>query len=237
MLYFSAPTRGEQLRLLFKVAKQPLEDVRLAFPAGLVQFKHSTLGDDSPLLFDQCPTVTSPDGVHVSQVAAAMQFAGRRLKLAPADDAADARALSLTLFSEEIRINVFYKLLIPAVVCAFLRRKFCGILCCCAFLVNLVFRTSKVRRSLRPKLELLESALRGSGGDYFCGSALCYADVALVDCVRESLAMPGFNRAEELRDFPKLAAFLSRMENHPELQGYFVERGPAVEAVINMVVK
>lgn len=94
------------------------------------------MGDDSPLLFDQCPTVISPEGTAISQVAAAMQFAGGRLGLAPAPkdaspDArmeADARALSLALYSEEMRNNIFYKMLLPRAAVKVIRWK-CG--CCC----------------------------------------------------------------------------------------------------------
>ena len=64
LLYFDAPTRGEQLRLLFRLAKQPFDDVRLVWPSGIAPYKHAALGDASPLLFDQCPMVTSPDGHH-----------------------------------------------------------------------------------------------------------------------------------------------------------------------------
>jgi hypothetical protein len=37
LLYFDAPTRGEQLRLLFKAAKTEFKDVRLEYPRGLDQ--------------------------------------------------------------------------------------------------------------------------------------------------------------------------------------------------------
>ena len=67
LLYFDAPTRGEQLRLLFRLAKQPFDDVRLVWPSGIAPYKHAALGDASPLLFDQCPMVTSPDGHHIAQ--------------------------------------------------------------------------------------------------------------------------------------------------------------------------
>ena len=53
LLYFDAPTRGEQLRLLFLLAGVPFEDTRLAWPAGLNRYKRAVLGDASPLMFDQ----------------------------------------------------------------------------------------------------------------------------------------------------------------------------------------
>merc|ERR1719197_549168 len=68
VLYFDAPTRGEQLRMLFAAANTPFKDVRFSFPKGLTPYKQETLGDKSPLMFDQCPTVISPEGTAVSQV-------------------------------------------------------------------------------------------------------------------------------------------------------------------------
>ena len=125
VLYFDAPTRGEQLRMLMAAAGQEFDDKRLPkYPKDLDPYRHAAMGDKSPLLFDQCPTVISPEGVSVSQVAAAMMYAGTRLCLLPEPDddsseaaaAANARALSLTLFSEELRNNCFYKMMMGAIV-------------------------------------------------------------------------------------------------------------------------
>ena len=255
LLYFDAPTRGEQLRLLFRLAKQPFDDVRLVWPSGIAPYKHAALGDASPLLFDQCPMVTSPDGHHIAQTAAAMQFVGRRLGLAPAggDDggvAADARALALTLGAEELRNAVFYKLLIPAVAGEILRRRCCGLFCWLRWPINAAFGVGGVVRSLAGRLALFEAALRdgraqrrraaapdgdedGGGGAagsvaFLCGEAPCYADVAVFDCVREIVELPGVvDRAAALAPFPLLAALVTHLEATPELAGYLAERGPA----------
>eukprot|EP00933_Yihiella_yeosuensis_P018932 TRINITY_DN15415_c0_g2_i1.p1 TRINITY_DN15415_c0_g2~~TRINITY_DN15415_c0_g2_i1.p1 ORF type:complete len:269 (+),score=33.33 TRINITY_DN15415_c0_g2_i1:64-807(+) len=235
LLYFSAPTRGEQLRILFHAAKTPFEDIRLEFPKGLRPYKYAALGDASPLMFDQCPAVTSPDGHHVAQVAACMQFVGRSLGLAPTSPALDAKAMALTLYSEEIRNGVFYKLLIPAVVRKILRKRFCGIFCFLSPIVDLYFRTGKVRSSLRGRLEHLERSLRtNGGGNFFCGEEMSYADVALFDCLRESLSMPGFKVDDDLASFPLIRNFLEKMESSPLISDYLSSKrtGSALETIV-----
>ena len=99
VVYFDAPTRGEQLRILLVVAGAPFVDERVKM-GGLAELQHATLGDASPLMFDQCPMVVSPDGTTVAQTAACMQFVGRQTDLAPKDPDMDARAMALTLGSE-----------------------------------------------------------------------------------------------------------------------------------------
>ena len=99
VVYFDAPTRGEQLRILLVVAGVPFVDERVKI-GGLAELQHATLGDASPLMFDQCPMVVSPDGTTVAQTAACMQFVGRQTDLAPKDPDMDARAMALTLGSE-----------------------------------------------------------------------------------------------------------------------------------------
>ena len=122
-LYFDAPTRGEQVRLLFKVARQPFQDVRLAFPKGLAKFKQCVLGDDSPLLFDQCPTVISPQGQALSQTAAIMAFVGRELGHAPTDPYLHAKATAITIGCEEARNKLFYGSLISRLIAGVLDAK------------------------------------------------------------------------------------------------------------------
>ena len=61
LLYFDAPNRGEQVRILFSVAGVPFNDVRLVYPVGLDPYKKAAMGDASPLLgTDLCPAVTAP---------------------------------------------------------------------------------------------------------------------------------------------------------------------------------
>ena len=51
LIYFDAPTRGEQIRILFFLAGTSFSDVRLRhFPRSLDPYKKAALGDESPLL-------------------------------------------------------------------------------------------------------------------------------------------------------------------------------------------
>ena len=195
LTYFDAPTRGEQLRLLFKVADVAFFDQRLEkYPQSMEPLKHAVMGDRSPLLFDQTPMVTSPSGVHVSQTAAAMQFVGRSLGLTPADPETDARALALTLGSEEFRNACFYKLFMGRAVRQVTSWKFYGLCCCVGRCCTC--RERKAKNQFAKFAALFESALRNSAGAYFCGDKLCYADVAICDSVRETLDLDCFDRAD-----------------------------------------
>jgi hypothetical protein len=217
VLYFDAPTRGEQLRMLMAAAGQKYQDTRLTWPEGLNQYKHAALGDKSPLMFDQCPTVISPEGESVSQVAAAMQFAGSRLRLipTPAQDtpeaiaSANSRAMSLMLGSEELRNQVFYKLMLPMIVKKILAKKLgcCGTMvascfCCTSFKTT---GTNEHVQTFQKKMPFFEAALRNNGGGFFfCGTTVCYADIALYDCIKSILAMDCINTEAELASLPKV---------------------------------
>jgi hypothetical protein len=54
VLYFDAPTRGEQVRLLFVATGTPFEDVRFKFPGGIKAFKQvwSYTTSNSPVYFE-----------------------------------------------------------------------------------------------------------------------------------------------------------------------------------------
>ena len=43
LIYFDAPTRGEQLRMLFHASGVEFIDRRLAYPSGLDAYKHGAL--------------------------------------------------------------------------------------------------------------------------------------------------------------------------------------------------
>ena len=242
VLYFDAPTRGEQMRLLLAYAGLNFKDTRLKkFPSDLDPYRHAAMGDDSPLLFDQCPMVRSPDGTTVVQAAACMQYIGRWCSqhmvaeglrgLAPEDPAIDARCLSLTLFSEELRNSVFYKALMPEAIKHVLGSVCCGFFCClrmCIPCCGCGRHGSKIRRTFHEKIKLLDTALRTARtipkcgtGPYFCGQVVTYCDVALLDCIREILALPMFDRKHDLADFPRLASWLERMESRPGIAAYY----------------
>lgn len=226
LIYFDSPTRGEQLRLLFKLAEVEFVEDQIDFPGGLNKFKRDALGKNSPLMFDQCPAVRAPNGAWVSQTAACMQFVGRSLSLAPSDECQNARALALTLGSEDLRDTTFYKLLIPGIVCKALTIRFYGLFCCLIPIIRWWFGTSNVSSRILPaKLAYFENQLSDNNTDYFCGQSPTYADVAIFDCVRETLAIPLVDSERIYSQCPKLKAFISRMGDIPSLKGYIEERG------------
>ncbi len=116
LLYFTAPTRGEQLSLLFHLAETPFASPKIDFPKGLNPYKSSsTLFDKAPLMFDQCPALIHK-GTVINQTAACMQYAGEELGFAPKGSSCDrADALAVLLGCEEMRNSVWYKLMLPEI--------------------------------------------------------------------------------------------------------------------------
>ena len=162
----------------------------------------------------------------MSQTAACMQWVGRKVGLAPSDPDDDARALALVLAAEEVRNSVFYNSLIPEAVRAILGKKLGG--CCsscgCCFSVVCCWRTHRASRSkLRSMLPHFEAQLVANFASsnvvtagptaagvpprcgWLVGVALSYADVALFDALRESLAFVSMDKEAELAPFPLVA--------------------------------
>ena len=120
LLYFDAPTRGEQIRMLFAIAGVPLADVRLSpYPQGLDPYKSAAMGAASPLCgTDQCPALTDPEGKHLVETADIMRYAGGRIiPGCPHDE----RATRATLKAQALLDTVFYQLLKPVAVRRVLR--------------------------------------------------------------------------------------------------------------------
>jgi len=249
--YFSAPTRGEQVRLLFALAVQrgtitsdDYIDERLTpFPTGQHKYKRSKMGDASPLMFDQTPSITSPDGTHVSQAAAVMQYAGRELRLAPmANEGEAARALALTLYSEELRGSVFYSVMVPSVIEAAAAR-WCGGICCLLGCVVNRCCCGHTRRAalrqLRAGLPHLEAALRlnaaNSSGNaaalFMAGDDASYADVALFDCLAANFAFLRLDADAELREHELLAMWFSQFS--ATFAEYVEERGAVLDTIVD----
>lgn len=216
LLYFDAPNRGEQVRVLFFLAGVSFDDVRLKYPEGLSPYTKAALGEASPLLgTDMCPAVTAPDGTHCVETADIMRFVGKRVGLAPASEAQEELAMTRCLMAQEILNEVFYKLLKPMTVqhiartdlCCLLRPLFTGLL------GGGAATTHRPVAFLRAKLPVLEEALTGSGGPYFSGASLTYESVALFAVLREALAFSCFAGATELAAYPNLAEFMDLMEH------------------------
>ena len=217
LLYFNAPTRGEQIRVLFACASVPLVDVRLEFPRGLDPYKKAAMGDLSPLCgTDLCPAVTAPDGTHCVETSDIMQFVGRRVGLAPpADSAADATAMTVCLMAQSVLNDVFYPLLKPMVVRQIFASEFCGALWWVRRLIVGPERAylPKPSAALSRALAAAEAAIATSGGPWVCGSELSYADVALFAVLDEVLAFDCFHEDALLAAHPLVASLMAALRD------------------------
>ena len=197
LLYFDAPTRGEQIRVLFGLAKVDFEDVRLEFPRGLDKFKTAAMGDESPLCgTDLCPAVTNPRGEHKVETADIMRWVGQQVGLAPETEAEDARAVELTAMAQQILDQSFYPCLKPAVVKRVLQMESISLLGCIAGTTP----PAEALEALQQKLPLLEEQLGGEGGDsdshpFLLGKSVTYADAAVFTTLRETLLLGCFGNA------------------------------------------
>jgi len=215
LIYFDAPTRGEQVRVLFAVSGTPYQDVRLnPFPQGLLPYKRAAMGEASPLCgTDQCPAVTSPDGTqHCVEASEIMRFVGQSVGLAPvADSAAEKTALAMNLVGQRVLNEVFYPLLKPMVVGHILagtlatpfRRLLAGSQA--SYLPRPALALSQI-------LEQIETTIRDSGGPYVCGAELSFADVSLYTNLNLVLEFRCFASMDLLSAHPKTAAMLAAVD-------------------------
>lgn len=106
VIYFDAPNRGEQLRLLFALTGTTFDDCRLPFPDGKVPL--IAAGDANPLAFDLTPIVQHGN-ISIGIVPGSMLYTAEKLGLIPDDLLARALAVSIVDASEMMRNDVFYK--------------------------------------------------------------------------------------------------------------------------------
>ena len=212
LLYFDAPNRGEQVRILFALAGTPFDDVRLKYPEGLNPYKKAAMGDASPLLgTDLCPAVTAPDGTHCVETSDIMRFVGARVGWAPPEgSAADAKAMEVVLEMQSVMNGVFYGSLRSAVVQRVFAQEFFGALWLARGLVGGVADPEPMAK-LEAALPRLEANI---DGPYVAGATPCYADCSVFAILREVLDFDDFRkrRASLLEPHPKLAALLEAME-------------------------
>ena len=57
------------------------------------------------------------------------------------------------------------------------------------------------------------------------------ADIAIFDCIRETLALPAISREGVLLACPKLNAWLGRMEDNVGLKAHLAQRGHAINVI------
>ena len=211
VIYFDAPNRGEQIRILFALSNTPFQDVRVSpFPQGLDPYKKAAMGDESPLLgTDLCPAVTAPDGTHCVETTDIMRFVGQRVGLAPkADSAEDKKAMELCVLANSLMNSVFYGLLKPMIVERIFATEFGGLLWRLRGAVGGKPSPEPAKR-LQEALPQIEEAI---AGPYVLGATMCYADVSLFAILREILEFSVFDRAALLAPYPKLTALLDDVE-------------------------
>ena len=231
VVYFDIPNRGEQLRLLFKFAKVSFIDERLDLKYKQFEaMKKESIGDDSPLLYNQIPIVVSPEGKTYAQTAACMQLLGHALpNLAPKDKETDATCLGIVLASEELRNQCFYKLFMAEAV-GYIAPKKAAICCCAAPLVRFMKGTNKHKKVFGKLAKHFDDMLRLSGLRYFASNTQAYyCDIAVFDSIHSCLDLPCFDRDKELKAFPSLKKWFDHMDGIPQLKAYLEERGTVLE--------
>jgi len=216
VLYFDAPTRGEQVRMLLVLANVEFHDVRLAFPEGLGPYKKAAMADASPLLgTDMCPAVTAPDGTHCIETSDIMRFIGQRVGLAPKTDSAeDKTAMDVCLLAQETMNQVFYPLFKPMIVKKIMPLSLVQY----AIIGRASTYEPQPSAVLLEHLSRYEAALDASGGPYMCGAKPTYADASVFAILNEILAYKCFDRAALLEGKPKLARLLSTLGE--QMQGW-----------------
>ena len=206
VVYYHAPNRGEQLRLLFEMTETPFDDVRVSpFPSGLDRMRVASANDDSPLAFDLVPIVQHGD-VTISTTVAAMQYVGETLGLIPDDKLSRAKACQLVVGSEAMRNNVFYA----------------------AYIRNQIKRApyahwlGHFERFLRTTADCNEEK-----GCFVLGAKLCYADVALYDCLTAIWSLESFENndgtigeAGRRNEFPLLSNLVDAVGTLPSIKQY-----------------
>ena len=219
LLYFDAPTRGEQIRVLFALMDTPFVDVRLTpFPEGLDPYKKAAMGSASPLCgTDLCPAVTAPDGTHCVETVDTMRFVGITLAHWPERGSLDdGKAMKFCLLAQELLNQVFYPLLRPMISHRIVSTEVFGLLNLLRPLLLPAFNGGKrwseyvppAREKLEVGLAAVEAGLLESGGPYLLGERLSYGDASIYTTLEECLAYECFDRSALMQAHPRVHAFM-----------------------------
>ena len=219
LLYFDAPTRGEQIRVLFTLMKTPFVDVRLTpFPEGLDPYKAYAMGSASPLCgSDLCPAITAPDGTHCVETVDIMRFVGTSLAHWPEQGSLDdGKSMKYCILAQELLNQVFYPLLRPMIVNRIMSTELFGLLKLARPLLQPAFNDGRRWRDFIPPARAklvailgdVEHGLRESGGPYLLGERLSYGDASIYTNLEECLAYACFDRRALMQAHPRVDAFM-----------------------------
>lgn len=253
IIYFQAPNRGECLRLILTAAGEQFEDVRVEFPAGLNQYKSATVGDASPLPFDQCPIVQhAQTGASIGQTAAAAMYIGTQTGLAPTDANQLAQAQSAAIGIQEMYNALFYSTYIPKMICfkaccggcggccypccsCYTRCGGCmGMLCpCCPGFCgcskpinNYHAQMANYERMLRVNLKSQESINHAAPAvTFLVGDKLSYVDICLYDLV-QAIEEVGFFSEGDRSAYPLISQLVDHVAQIPTIVEYMSRREP-----------
>jgi glutathione S-transferase len=231
LLRAGRPNRGEQVRLLLALAGTEFEDHRMKFPDGKTPLTSLGAGDAAPLAFDLCPIVQHNDPEHgelsIGIVPGSMMYIAEKHGLIPADLLSRTLAVSLVDASEMMRDDIFYGSY------GQLGKE------------SSFFNRAKARqdiegldtepyykwlshfeRYLRRKKAGAEPLTAGNPtGPFVLGATICYADVAIYDCVMGIWAMDLFDEQKGRERSPLLCQLVQAVANTPGIKEYEAARG------------
>jgi glutathione S-transferase len=192
LLYFPIRGRAEQIRLLFHALDIPFEDAKV----NRDRFMELKQQGAKMLSFGALPLLEDGD-FRLVQGAAILGYLARKHGVAPTDPQLSARADSIVLGAEDLRVKYFQLFGDEA------EEK------------QASFVSGDLQSRWLPSFEgLLEQ--NGDSG-YFVGDSLSHADIAVWDVLD---ALQTHVKGASLAGYPRLQAFYDRVRARPSLAAY-----------------
>ena len=228
VIYFDAPNRGEQVRLLLHLVGQPFEDYRMAFPHGKTPLMSiSDAGDQAPMAFDLCPIVQHGE-ISIGIVPGCMLYIAEHFNLVPSNINGRSLCAGLVDASEMMRDDVFYGKPIGYFNRA-KARKMPG-----TFSHEVYHKwLGHFERFLRNKEAGNEPLLKGYdlNGPFFFGKNIYYPDISIYDTLMGIWAMDLYDLdlTKRRKRYPLLHKFVSAVSNLPGIKEYENKRGTRLD--------